>query len=720
MIDEIEIYTKSPLDYIGTTRPVLLVPSNDTHVEWMLPLAKKLNDSICMVLPDRKEGALEKLQKLGENPVFYREGCIRWLAPSVVVLANDWGPEEYQIVQEAKLLGIPSICIQEGSVFFPSHTVQVLKNADYAFVCGLRTPAYLKRSNIILTGSPKYDSLFSVSLPLKPVVIINCNFTYGIFEEIRMQWLGEAINACNQLGLEYFISQHPRDKATLPADWPVIRSSDIHYIEQLKRGSILISRFSTMIYEALMLGREVVYYDPHGENPDIYSEDIGIYRAHSQRELVEQLSTALATVGKQRVEIKKFLEDYCGPLDHQATDRCLKAIQEISHKNIYVQKKYIQCLRNAEQEFAEGEWEKAISAYSEALKFTPAEPKLRIARGNLHLLNKEIYRGFRDFYYASVLNPDYLPARIHLAYAYILLGELEKAREQVEFTSKNVAFTGYEEFELVKQLIDYPPPTKAWKITDIDIWELPSVKKALLERSSYADEIQFHWQELALLGIYGTDIVYRTIVECQHKIFPTNLLPYFEKIWQEQNRKPRVLDVGAGPLTQLVYGITHEIFDLIAVDPLADVYLDFHKILGYEIPYPLIKSNGEELASLFEENSFDLIWMNNAIDHSENPRKVMEQMTRVLRPCGYIFLSGYVREASYAITHGFAQGLHCYDIYITDENEVVYEHKPSQLKGDGTEKVVLTAGLPLELIDNSHPSQKIRDWMYAVWRKRSD
>jgi len=720
MIDEIEIYTKSPLDYIGTTRPVLLVPSNDTHVEWMLPVAKKLGAHIWMILPDRKEGALEKLQQQGVNPVLFREGCIRWLAPSVVVLANDWGPEEYQIVQEARLLGIPSICIQEGIVFFPFHTVKFLQNADYALVCGHKTPAYLKRSSTILTGSPKYDPLFPSPLPSKPVVIINCNFTYGICEDIRMQWLEEAIEACDELGLEFFISQHPRDKAILPADWPVIRSGDIHYIEQLKRGSILISRFSTLIYEALMLGREVIYYDPHGEKPDIYSEDDGIYRAHSLEELVKQLSAALTTVGKERVEIKKFLEDYCGPLDHQSTDRCVQAIQDISHKNIYVQKKYCQLLRTAEQEFREGEWKKAISAYSEALKYTPAEPRLLIARGNLHLLNNELYRGFRDFYYASVLNPDYLPARIHLAYAYILLGELEKAREQVEFTSKSGAFTGYEEFELVKQLIDYPPPTRAWKVTDIDIWKLPNVKKALSERSSYADEIQFHWRELALLGMHGTDIVHRTIVECQHKIFPNNLLPYLEKIWQEQNRKPCVLDVGAGPLSHLAYGVTHGIFDLIAVDPLADVYLDFHRILGYEIPYPLMKCNGEELASLFEEDSFDMIWIRNAIDHSENPSKVMEQMTRVLRPNGYIFLSGYVREAFFARSHDFGQGLHCYDIYITEGNQVVYEHKPPELKGDSNEKVVLTAGLPLELIENSQPSQKVRDWMYAIWRKRSD
>lgn len=717
MVDQTGMQTKSPLDYMGMTRPVLMVPSNDTHVEWMLPLAKRLKQSVFMVIADRNEGALEKLQNQGESPILFREGNIRWIAPSAVVLANDWGLEEYQIVQESKLLGIPSICIQEGSVFFPFHTIRVLQNADYVLVCGSKTPAYLKRSNVILTGNPKYDPLDLSPLPNKPVVVINCNFTYGIFEEKRMQWLEEAIDACNQLGLEFFISQHPRDKASLPSDWPVIRSSEVNYVTQLKKASILISRFSTMIYEALMLGREVVYYDPHGENPDIYSKDDGIYRAHSPVELVDQLSVALKTVGIERQEIKKYLEEYCGPLDHQATDRCVRAIIDISRKNAYTQKKYIQYLRNAEQEVLEGDWKKAISTYTEALKFTPAEPKLLIARGNLHLLNSEIYRAFRDFYYASILNPAYLSARVHLAYTYILLGELTKAQKQIDLISGIGESSTNEELNLVKELLEYPPPPKEWKITDIDIWELPSVKTSLQENEKFDEEINYWWRELALLNETNANVLTRAVVEYQHKTFPQNLLPYLEKIWQKQNRKPRVLDVGSGPLSHLAWGVKQDIFELVAVDPLAEVYQDFHKIFGYETPYPLVKAFGEELLSVFGENAFDLIWIRNALDHCKDPVKVMSQMAGILRPSGYLYLCGYAREASFAISTGFAQGLHCYDIYVSDENQVICENKSPDLKSEDIKIVGLTSGLPLEMVESSPPSQNIRDWMYAIWTK---
>ncbi|MEM4655315.1 MAG: methyltransferase domain-containing protein [Thermosphaera sp.] len=700
----------SPIDFIGTSRPILVVPSNDTHVEWMHPLAKKLEKVIFMILPERRERAFEKLQENGEFPISYREGVLRTISPSAVVLANDWGPEEYQIIQEARLLGIPSVCIQEGSVFFSIYTSRFLRNADFVCVCGLKTLRYLKRPNVHLTGNPKFDPLKPTPLPNKPVVIINSNFAYGIFENVRLKWLEDVIGVCEKLGLEFFISQHPRDKADLPADLPVIKSAEVNYIEQLNRASILVSRFSTMIYEAMLLGREAIYYDPHGENPDIFNEvNNGLYRAKNPSELEIVIKQALQSAGNDRPSRQKFLEDYCGPLDHQATERCAHVINEISEKSPYRQKKYFNILRGAEEAFQQGDWEKATLLYNDALKATPAEPKLLIARGNLNLLNGKIFPALRDFYYAFHLHPEYPQARIFLTYTYLLMGEIEKARSQLSVLDQQ--FPAPEELGILHDLLSQPPLPRTWSW--INIRDLPSVKAILEEDPLFENEINFWWRELSLVGEFGGDILNRTIVERQHKVFPASLLPLLETIYQKQKRKPRVLDVGSGPLSMLGWGVTHGLMELVAVDPLADVYLDFLKELAYPpLSYPLIKTKGEELGSLFAENSFDLIWIRNALDHCVDPPEVMRQMNSILQPGGFLFLSGFVREASFE----GGRGLHKFDVYVDDSLQVICEHYDSS-KGGSVGKVSIASFLPLKLVECSQPSQRIRDWMYVIWQK---
>ncbi|MCX8061888.1 MAG: methyltransferase domain-containing protein [Anaerolineales bacterium] len=700
----------SPIDYIGTSRPILVVPSNDTHVEWMLPLGEKLESVIFMILPERREGALEKLQQNGKFPISYREGILRAVSPSAVVLANDWGPEEYQIVQEARLLGIPSVGIQEGSVFFPKNTVKVLYNSDFVCVCGLKTSRFLERSNVLLTGSPKYDPLEPSSLPDKPVVIINCNFAYGIFEDIRMKWLESVISVCEKLGLDFFISQHPRDYSNLPSDLPVIKSAEVNYIDQLKKASVLVSRFSTMLYEAMLLGREAIYYDPHGENPDIFDDiEDGLYRAQNPSDLEVVLCQALQSVGMDRPSRQKFLEDYCGPLDHRATERCAQVIKEISEKIPYKQKKYFRLLSNAEQAFQNGDWEKAALSYSDALNITPAEPKLLVARGNLHLLQGKILPALRDFYYASHIHPEYPQARIYLAYVYILIGEANKAYSQLKHLEQ--FSPAPQELELLHHLYSHPPLPLEW--APVDIRELLSVKTVLKENPSFQDEIIFWWRELALIGEFGDEMLNRAIPERQHKVFPISLLSYLEMVYKNQKRKPRVLDVGSGPLSILGWGVKQDIMELVAVDPLAEVYHDFLRELAYPpLRYPLIKAYGESLGSIFGENSFDLIWMRNAIDHCKDPYEVMRQMSSLLLPGGFLFLSGFVREASFEN----GKGIHQFDFYINDDLQVICERLEDSKEKKG-EKLILTDNLPLKMVECSRPSQQVRDWMYVIWQK---
>lgn len=704
-----KVGTINLLDRINQPHPILLIPSNDTHARWMIPLAKKLPDYAFMIIPNRKEGAPENLKQNGESMYTYQEGVLKWIAPSVVVLANDWGREEYEIIQEARLLGIPTVCIQEGSVFFPVMTGRVLQNADYIFAAGYKTPDYLKRKNILLTGSPKYDSITTLPLPSKPMVMINCNFTYGIFENIRLQWLEDVTGVCEKLGLDYFISQHPRDPANLPGRWRVVRSAEAPFLEQMKAATILVSRFSTLLYEALMAGREVIYYDPHGENPDLFSPDEeGIYWAKDVDDLKARLHEALETNGARQAASQQFLEKYCGPVDQRASVRCAQALVEIAQSYLINQSKLVDILNRTDSYYCNSQLLEAVDAFTEGLEYIPSEPTLLIARGNIHLLSGNLSKAHRDFVAASVLNPDYLVAKVHLANSYLLLGDVSKARQQLEvIAARNPDFP---DLDTLNQLILHPP-TPLDK-DEGDIWQLPSVKAILAENPLFKDEIAFWHRELSLQGEFETDILNRSLPERQHRVFPIQLLPYLEKLWKESGQKPRVLDVGSGPLSMLSWGVTHNLIDLLAVDPLAEVYLDFLNMYHYHRYHPLLRLAGEQLRTHFGANCFDLVWIRNALDHCQDPPVVFRQMVEILRPGGYLYFSGFGREATFENW----RGLHNFDLYFYAEGRLMCASK-AQEGFNEIDQNELTQGLPLQLIESSIPIQEPRAWMYAIWKK---
>lgn len=309
--------------------PIILAPSNDTHVQWMTPIAKQLDNPQFMIIPERMENADKALQDLGFDYLNYSPGLLVSIPYALIILGNDWGKEERQIIRESRMLGIPSICIQEGPLQF-SKTLNHLRNAEIAFIQGKVMKQYLESQNTIITGNPKYDSYQKKPLPEKPCVMINCNFTYGVYEEYRDEWVEDTVRACEALNIDYFISQHPRDTGELPEDYKIIKSNAFLVEEQLERSSILISRFSTLIYEALLLGRSVIYYDPmHETFPLIKENNNGaIFYADRFDSLHNVLQESIEKpVDKQL--LRNFLELHCNGVNNNATNACVREINKI-------------------------------------------------------------------------------------------------------------------------------------------------------------------------------------------------------------------------------------------------------------------------------------------------------------------------------------------------------------------------------------------------------
>jgi hypothetical protein len=301
----------------------------------MHAIQSKLEDSAFMVFETRSENADSELHKLGAVVHTYGPGLLGELEPSVVILGNDWGAEERQIISEARELGIPTVCIQEGCLDFADDRMLRMRHADYALLQGPEMLRYLDRPNAIITGNPKYDSLrerpFDPGLP----IMINCNFTYGVYEDAREPWIREVIGACREAGRDFFISQHPRDRAEFPNEYTVVRSDASKIQDQLEQTSLVVTRFSTVIYEALMMGRKAIYFNPHGEPFRIFQQDEtgAVPVARNQSELLALIRLALTTGDDDWIKRRQFLLSHCATLEGDAAARCAETVRAIAERH---------------------------------------------------------------------------------------------------------------------------------------------------------------------------------------------------------------------------------------------------------------------------------------------------------------------------------------------------------------------------------------------------
>lgn len=304
-------------------------PSNDTHVKLFLPLLKFLSGYIFLVPREKEEGAKELLEKYRINWQTYSKKRLYDFKPDALVLGNDWGLEEKLAVEEARRNNIPTICIQEGPLDFALDGPHRMGWADFAFMQGPIMTKYLHRSLYFITGNPRFDKLSELNKEKGNKVMINLNFTYGIEEGAKDYWLQDVVSACKDVNLPFFISQHPRDRSQLN-NLPIEKSNAEVIHKHFQKSTVLISRFSTLIYEALLAGRRVIYYNPHGEEMRIFNEDEsrGIYRAYNKDGLKSLLSR-IKEREEKRGDRERFIRLHCVAADGKSSERNFQALRII-------------------------------------------------------------------------------------------------------------------------------------------------------------------------------------------------------------------------------------------------------------------------------------------------------------------------------------------------------------------------------------------------------
>ena len=224
----------------------------------------------------------------------------------------------------------------------------------------------------------------------------------------------------------------------------------------------------------------------------------------------------------------------------------------------------------------------------------------------------------------------------------------------------------------------------------------------------YAAELGFWEDYIAKHGARVSD------PQCWESAFPAGL-----RRWVKASGKRgqlEVLELGSGPVSLLAWGVEERLFQLTAVDPLADEYARL--MAGCSYPVKPVKGFGEQLSALFAPSSFDLAYSSNALDHTRDPRQCMQQLAMMVKDGGLLYCEGFLREG----TNAEWEGLHQHDLVPEDGHLVAYDRNG--------QRVVLTKALGLECLQQeveplaargltSHGyewnEQETRDWRYDDW-----
>lgn len=108
---------------------------------------------------------------------------------------------------------------------------------------------------------------------------------------------------------------------------------------------------------------------------------------------------------------------------------------------------------------------------------------------------------------------------------------------------------------------------------------------------------------------------------------------YMNILKAHANPKPhhKILDIGCGPCGLICYLNEGQRYGL---DPLMDFYLT-----NFDMPQEIkwIRGYGEDIP--VEDSFFDIVITTNTLDHTQNPRKLLSEVNRVLKEDGLLFLS---------------------------------------------------------------------------------
>jgi hypothetical protein len=245
---------------------------------------------------------LERPRRLGDSFDLFRIAAL--------VVRNDWGPTR-ALVQAARDVGVPTIGWVEGVQDFndvdTGRARCAYHHVDRVFCLGPYDSEKLAGLDTTLIGSHQlWGNWHGPPTDATGPTVANVNFTYGVLEDARTAWIDDVVESARRSRTDLVLSRHPADRGRRAVRRIEPRTS-VH--ELLAHSPRLISRFSTVCYEALARGVELIYHNPHGEAVGTFTEPLGAFAITRRRdELVASLEASVRTPAEIRDGARPFLE----------------------------------------------------------------------------------------------------------------------------------------------------------------------------------------------------------------------------------------------------------------------------------------------------------------------------------------------------------------------------------------------------------------------------
>jgi len=218
----------------------------------------------------------------------------------VVCFGNDWGPTRVRrALERLKRNRVPRVGVIEGARFsIPNR----YRRVDAVLYWGPSGSELLGRPGRVV-GSPIIERAWRLDRhpPEHPRVLIN----YKSPHDPEFEWGRAAIAAAKAIDPAYVFSAHPASKG-IPQDVCV---SHEPFRKLLSTASLLITRSSTVIYEALVAGVSVLYFPLPDEKRVEFGDPRGAFQtAESAADLLRLAQAHAADPGFDRSAASAFLD----------------------------------------------------------------------------------------------------------------------------------------------------------------------------------------------------------------------------------------------------------------------------------------------------------------------------------------------------------------------------------------------------------------------------
>jgi hypothetical protein len=288
---------------------IILMPEALYHVDELGPLYRELDGrghSVQFMLsPKTVPAAHAALGRYVESVVAY-DLAVADHAAAIVVL-NDWGPTR-ELLLRANARGVPTFAKVEGVQDFDDVDTgrerHAYRTASTILGQGVNDVAALPDKCVEIVGSTRLERIWTEGpIDLTDRVLVNLNFTFNVLTEHRSEWIASVRDAVRTTGLDAGVSAHPAERSTNVG----MRYVDKAFRHEITQSGVLVSRFSTVPFEAMARGVPFVYHNPHGERVPTFKAPDGAFPVTtSAAELSIALVEAIAAKRSDRSDWESF------------------------------------------------------------------------------------------------------------------------------------------------------------------------------------------------------------------------------------------------------------------------------------------------------------------------------------------------------------------------------------------------------------------------------